>query len=135
MVFYLLITNRTGVELRIRGIHEHLWKTSFAERNSYNRYEDLLNVSRSDSIENYFGFITSGEVIAPPRLEQTFSQENFSQSRLFTQWDSVRTKIWHLGYIYCINRSPARHITLCSDDTLIFTIGPIYKYNSLRPRC
>ena len=39
--FIYEVTNRTGVELRIRGIHEHLWKTSFAERNSYNRYEDL----------------------------------------------------------------------------------------------
>ncbi len=130
--FIYEVTNRTGVELRIRGIHEHLWKTSFAERNSYNRYEDLLNVSRSDSIENYFGFITSGEVIAPPRLEQTFSQENFSQSRLFMQWDSVlqRSVTW-VRYIVSIGNPSGDTITLCADDTLIFTIRSDFKYKQL----
>lgn len=133
--FIYEVTNHTGIELRVRGIHEHLWKTSFAERNSYNRYEDLLNASGTDSMENYFGFITSGEVVAPPRLEQTFSQENFSQSRLFTQWDSVLQKtVTLVRYIVSTGNPSGDTITLCADDTLIFTIRSDFKYRQLRGR-
>jgi len=133
--FIYEVTNHTGVELRVRGVHDHLWKTSFAERNSYNRYENLLNVSRTDSMENFFGFITSGEVIAPPQLEQTFSQENFSQSRLFTQWDSVlqKTVTW-VRYTVSTGNPSGNIITLCADDTLIFTIRSDFKYRQLRGR-
>lgn len=133
--FIYEVTNHTGIELRVRGIHEHLWKTSFAERNSYNRYEDLLNASGTDSMENYFGFITSGEVVAPPRLEQTFSQENFSQSRLFTQWDSVLQKtVTLVRYIVSTGNPSGDTITLCADDTLVFTIRSDFKYRQLRGR-
>lgn len=133
--FIYEVTNHTGIELRVRGIHEHLWKTSFAERNSYNQYEDLLNASGTDSMENYFGFITSGEVVAPPRLEQTFSQENFSQSRLFTQWDSVLQKtVTLVRYIVSTGNPSGDTITLCADDTLIFTIRSDFKYRQLRGR-
>lgn len=133
--FMYEVTNHTGIELRVRGIHEHLWKTSFAERNSYNRYEDMLNVSGIDSMENYFGFITSGEVIAPPRLEQTFSQENFSQSRLFTQWDSVLQKtVTLVRYTITTGNPSGDTITLCADDTLIFTIRSDFKYSKLHGR-
>lgn len=133
--FIYEVTNHTGIELRVKGIHEHLWKTSFTERNSYNRYEDLLNVSKTDSMENYFGFITSGEVIAPPRLEQTFSQENFSQSRLYTQWDPVlrKTVTW-VRYIVSTGNPSGDTITLCADDTLTFTIRSDFKYRQLRGR-
>ncbi len=130
--FIYEVTNHTGIELRVQGIHEHLWKTSFAERNSYNRYEDLLNVSASDSMENYFGFITNGEVVAPPRLEQTFSKENRSQSRLFTQWDSVlqKTVTW-VRYTVSTGNPSGDTITLCADDTLTFTIYSDFKYRQL----
>ncbi len=130
--FIYEVTNHTGIELRVRGIHEHLWKTSFAQRNSFTRFEELQNVSGSDSMENYFGFITNGEVVAPPRLEQTFSQENISQSRLFTEWDSVLQKtVTRVRYTVSTGNPSGDTITLCADDKLIFTIRSDFKYSKL----
>lgn len=130
--FIYEVSNHTGIELRVRGIHEHLWKSSYAEINSYTRYDQLTNISHQDSIENHFGFITNGEVIAPPQHEQAFSQENISQSRLFAVWDdAIQKSVTRVRYLVSTGNPTGDTITISSSDNLIFTIRSDFKYNKL----
>lgn len=126
------VTNHTGIELRVRCTHEHLWISSFAERNSLDNYKDLFKVSSSDSALNHLGYITSGEVIAPPKREQAFSKGNFSQSRLYAVWDStIQKSVTKVRYEVSIGAPTGDTITLNSSDNLIFTIRSNFKYRKL----
>ena len=129
--FHYSITNHTGIELRVRGVHEHLWITSFAEERGYNSYRDLENLSAVDSSQNYLGAITSGEVVAPPVRMQKFSSQNLSSCRLFPEWNpEIEKSITRVRYYVSTGTPRGDTITLSATDSLVFTIRTThFKFN------
>ena len=131
--FSYKILNYTSLNLRVRGIHEHMWTTSFSRQHGFSSVDDLTNLSSADSLDGFLGKITDAAVIITPNVEETFSKENLSSCRMFTEWDpdSLRT-VTRVRYIVSSGVPQGDSVTLKATDSLLFTISTqAFKFKEL----
>gem|GEM_PF-3466840 len=122
--FRYSMMNYTGVDFLVYGIHRHMWMSAFCEDRNITRYEELANVSGSDSAGSYFGKIIETQAFSYSNREITFGKENISNCRLFSEWDeSIGKSVTKVGYLVSSVPPVGNIVTMSAHDSLMFTIS------------
>lgn len=120
--FHYSITNYTGLDLRVQGVHNHLWATPFCVENGFGQLEAMGGLIAEDSLR-FLGNITPAQTFSPSGAMQTFSTANLSGSRLFPEWsDSLKKSITNVTYYIASGTPKGDTVTLSARDSLLFTI-------------
>lgn len=122
--FRYSMMNYSGVDFFVQGIHRHMWMSAFCEDRNITRYEELANVSGSDSAGSYFGNIIESEGFSFSNREITFGRENISNCRLFSEWDeSLGKSVTKVGYLVSSVPPVGKIVTMSAHDSLMFTVS------------
>ncbi|MBN1576152.1 MAG: hypothetical protein JW913_06365 [Chitinispirillaceae bacterium] len=133
--FRYSIMNYTGLNLKVSGIHEHMWRTSFVESRDITRFEDLGGLDSADSSQGFLGRITSDvQTDIDAYQERNFSTQNLSACRLFPEWsDSLKKSVTKVKYIVSSGKPSGDTITIRSADSLLFTISTLdFKFKEMQ---
>lgn len=120
--FHYSITNFTGLDLRVQGVHNHLWAMPFCVKNGFEQLEAMGGLTAEDSL-GFLGNITPAQTFSPSGAMQTFSTANLSGSRLFPEWsDSLKKSVTNVTYYVSSGTPKGDTVTLSARDSLLFTI-------------
>ncbi len=121
--FYYTFQNSANIPLSVRREHLHLWISSFCQRTGRNSIDALAGLSHSDSIDAYYGSISTSSILVQPKTELDLLKSSLAKTRLFTMWDeNLKKTITKVKYT--IETTPARGDTLelNASDSIVFTI-------------
>ncbi|MBN1306741.1 MAG: hypothetical protein JXA18_02400 [Chitinispirillaceae bacterium] len=134
--FIYKFMNYTDFDLIVKGVHEHMWVTSFTELRGITRFEDLVGLSHDDSTRGFFGKLTGDSVknTVEAHREATYGQENLSLCRLFPEWDdSLKKSVTKVRYIVSSGKPGGDTVTIRSSDSLLFTIQAVdFKFKEMQ---
>lgn len=132
--FRYKIVNHTGLNLYLKGIHDHMWTTPFTEFRNIRKVTQLKNLSSEDSLRGFLGRITEAQTVANAHSELAFSTLNLSSCRLFPEWnDSLKKSVTIVRYIVSTGTPKGDTITLSSDDSIVFVISTLdFKFKEMQ---
>lgn len=118
------LRNYTSLGLEIRGIHQHMWTTTFSLQHDLETVDDLTGLTAADSMDGFVGTITDASTVIAADAEATFRKANISACRLFPEWDSTLLKsVTKVRYIVSTEEPRGDTVTLRASDSLVFAIS------------
>ncbi|MBN1757439.1 MAG: hypothetical protein JW863_03925, partial [Chitinispirillaceae bacterium] len=128
------VRNYTSLSLDIRGIHEHMWTTTFSLQHDLETVDDLSGFTHDDSTDGFVGIINYASVPIAAGEDATFQKANISASRLFPEWDSTLLKsVTKVRYIVSTTDPDGDTVTINASDSLIFAVSShSFKFKELQ---
>lgn len=116
--------NGTGLQLYVKGVHEHLWKSQYCRDMNIADYASLSAQASLDSNNYFVGVLMQSFTPVMPGATQNFLTKNMADIRMFPRWDATQAR--SETYVRYEVRTPAptgATINVSASDRVVFYIA------------